>query len=72
LSKSQIVRLFHGHVESDRIDAALETLVDLGALDKRSEPTGGRPSTHWAASAADQHEDHPESSAEDEDPAEAE
>jgi hypothetical protein len=71
LSKSQIVRLFHGHVESDRIDTALETLVALGALDKRSEPTGGRPSTHWAAIAADQHQDHAESLAEDEDPAEA-
>ena len=27
LSKSQIVRLFHGHIEAGRIDAALETLV---------------------------------------------
>ena len=71
MSKSQIVRLFHGHVESDRIDTALETLVALGALDKRSEPTGGRPSTRWAAIAPDQYEENAVSLAEDEEPAEA-
>jgi hypothetical protein len=71
LSKSQIVRLFHGHVEADRIDAALETLVALGALDNRSEPTGGRPSTRWTAIAANQREENAESPAEDEEPAEA-
>ncbi len=49
LSKSNIMRLFHGHVESDRIDAALETLVTLRAVSLRSQPTGGRPSTHWSA-----------------------
>ena len=49
LSKSKIMRLFHGHVESDRINAALETLVTLGAIDLRSQPTGGRPSTHSSA-----------------------
>jgi hypothetical protein len=27
LSKNQISRLFHGHVEGDRVDAALETLA---------------------------------------------
>jgi hypothetical protein len=64
LSRNQIVRLFHGHMETGRIDAALETLVALGALDIRNEPTGGRPSTRWAAIAQD------EQRAEDEEPAE--
>jgi hypothetical protein len=50
LSKFQITRLFHGHVEGDRIDAALETLFTLGHLHKYSVPTGGRPSTLWTAS----------------------
>jgi hypothetical protein len=71
LSKSQIVRLFHGHMETSRIDAALETLIALGALDIQSERTGGRPSTRWAAIAADQHEENADSLAEDEEPAEA-
>jgi hypothetical protein len=70
LSKSQIVRLFHGHMETDRIDAALETLIALGALDIQSERTGGRPSTRWAAIATDKHEENVGSLAE-EDPAEA-
>src|ERR1700722_13422302 len=72
LSKSQIMRLFHGHIEADRIDAALETLVVLGALDIRSEPTGGRPTTRWAAIPSDQHQNNAESLAEDEEPAEDE
>jgi hypothetical protein len=49
LSKSKITRLFHGHVERDRIEAALETLVTLGAVNLRNQSTGGRPSTHWSA-----------------------
>jgi hypothetical protein len=49
LSKNQIRRLFHGHVEADRIDAALEALVAVGALSLQTEPTGGRPSTLWSA-----------------------
>ena len=71
LSKSQIMRLFHGHIEADRIDAALETLVALGALDMLNEPTGGRPTTRWAAIPVDEHEENAESLAEDEEPAEA-
>jgi hypothetical protein len=44
LSKYQIRRLFHGHVEGSRIDAALEKLVDLGALyDKVSPPEADPP-----------------------------
>ncbi len=49
LSRDQIRRLFHGHVEADRIDAALESLVSLGALSFQTEPSGGRPSTLWSA-----------------------
>jgi hypothetical protein len=41
--------LFHGHVSSNRIDAALEQLISLGAIDQRNQPTGGRPSTLWSA-----------------------
>ena len=48
LSKYQIRRLFHGHVEGSRIDAALERLVALGALYAQREATGGRPSTLWS------------------------
>jgi hypothetical protein len=64
LSKHHIRRLFHGHVEGNRIDAALEKLVALGALAPRTEPTGGRPSTHWSSIEED-------SAAGDETPAEA-
>jgi hypothetical protein len=71
LSKSQIVRLFHGHMETDRIDAALETLIALGVLGTQSERTGGRPSTRWAAIAADEYEEDADFLAEDEDPARA-
>jgi len=50
LSKYQIRRLFHGHVEAHRIDAALETLVAFGALASTARPRqvdllpAGRPS----------------------------
>jgi len=53
LSKDQIRRLFHGHLDAARIDSALETLVSLGALSVQSEPTRGRPSTLWSAFGAD-------------------
>jgi hypothetical protein len=43
----------------------------LGAMDMRSEPTGGRPSTRWAALAAHQHQENAESLAPEEEPAEA-
>jgi hypothetical protein len=57
------MRLFYGHVEADRIDAALATLVALGAW-SQSGPIGGRPSTRWAAIPATQYEEN----AEDEEP----
>ena len=69
LSKYQIRRLFHGHVEGYRIDAALETLVALGALSVHSEPTGGRPSTCWSAIAEDEHEENDSSQEQEEQPA---
>jgi hypothetical protein len=71
MTKSQIVRLFHGHMETGRIDAALETLIALGALGIESERTGGRPSTRWTAIAADEFEEDWDSLAEDEEPVEA-
>jgi hypothetical protein len=64
LSKYQIRRLFHGHVEGSRIDAALEQLVALGALYAQTEATGGRPSTLWSAIEEN------EESVEEDDPAE--
>jgi hypothetical protein len=72
LSKDQIRRLFNGHLEAYRIDAALENLVALGALTAHSEPTGGRPSTLWSAIDEDENEENEESVAEDEEPAEEE
>jgi hypothetical protein len=57
LSKNQIRALFHGHVNCDRIDAALEQLMEIGAAICHSEPTGGRPSTLWSATAGPQKEE---------------
>jgi hypothetical protein len=54
LSKDQIRRLFHGHISCDRIDAALEQLMGLGAASHRNEPTRGRSSTLWSATAQQQ------------------
>jgi hypothetical protein len=49
LSRKQISALFHGHLSSDRIEAALDKLISLGAIYQTSQPSGGRPSTLWAA-----------------------
>jgi hypothetical protein len=49
LSRKQISALFHGHLSSSRIEAALEQLISLGAIYLSSQPTGGRPSTLWSA-----------------------
>jgi hypothetical protein len=57
LSRNQIRGLFHGHVTCDRIDAALQQLIALGAAGPRSQPTGGRPSTLWSATAAEEQEE---------------
>jgi hypothetical protein len=50
LSKAQINALFHGHVNKERIDLALQQLSSLGFIAKRTEAGRGRPSTLWAAS----------------------
>jgi hypothetical protein len=70
LSKSKIARLFHGHVERDRIDAALETLVSLGALSLRNQLTGGRPSNHWSALVESEQEQNEEPMEENDEPVE--
>jgi hypothetical protein len=49
LSRRQISALFHGHLSSDRIDAALGQLMSLGAINRSSQPSRGRPSTLWSA-----------------------
>ena len=49
LSRKQISELFHGHLSSNRIDAALERLMSLGAIDHHSEPGRGRSTTLWSA-----------------------
>src|SRR3984885_166740 len=50
LSRSQMSALFHGHLSSSRIEAALEQLVSVGAIYQSStQPSGGRPSTRWSA-----------------------
>ncbi len=49
LSRTQISCLFRGRVDHDTIDAALEQLLSLGALNRQSEPTRGRPTTLWSA-----------------------
>ena len=51
LSRNQMNALFHGHLSSSRIEAALEQLISLGAIYKTSQPSGGRPSTLWSANA---------------------
>jgi hypothetical protein len=52
LSKTQIIRLFQGHVELDRIDSALQQLASLGALHRYSQPTNGRHAIRWSSAAA--------------------
>jgi hypothetical protein len=56
LSKNQIRNLFHGHVNSDRIDAALQQLIMINAASCHRALTGGRPSTLWSATAEPEHE----------------
>jgi len=45
----QIRGLFHGRLDSDTIDAALEQLMSLRAVGSYTEPTRGRPTTVWSA-----------------------
>jgi hypothetical protein len=48
LSRKQMSALFHGHLSSSRIEAALEQLISLGAIYQTSQLSGGRPSTLWS------------------------
>jgi len=48
LSRKQMSALFHGHLSSSRIEAALEQLISLGAIYQTSQPGGGHPSTLWS------------------------
>ena len=54
LSRTQMSALFHGHLSSNRIDAALEQLISFGAIVQSNQPTGGRPATLWSATAETQ------------------
>jgi hypothetical protein len=50
LSRKQIRGLFHGHLSSERIEAALQQLMSLGVLNQHIQPSrGGRRSTLWTA-----------------------
>jgi hypothetical protein len=49
LSRKQIGALFHGHLASDRIEAALEQLMSLGIINHHTQPGRGRPMTLWSA-----------------------
>ena len=51
LNKTQIRRLFNGHVDTRRIDAALEQLAVIGSIARKAQPTPGRVSTVWSALA---------------------
>jgi hypothetical protein len=51
LSRTQMSALFHGHLSSDHIEAALEQLMSLGAIKQTSQPSAGRPATLWSATA---------------------
>jgi hypothetical protein len=48
LSRKQIRSLFHGHVTSDRIEAALEQLMSLGVLTHHLLPGRGRHINVWS------------------------
>jgi hypothetical protein len=67
LSRMQISALFRGHLSSNRIEAALEQLMSLGAIYQISQPSGGRPSTLSSAIpeseslAGKSHEESPQS-----------
>jgi hypothetical protein len=47
LSREQIRCLFHGHVSSGNIEAALEQLTSLGVLTHHLQPGRGRPAKVW-------------------------
>jgi hypothetical protein len=52
LTKAQINRLFHGHIDPSRIDHALDQLASLRALNSYTHRTTGRHTTLWSALAS--------------------
>ncbi len=68
LSRKQMSALFHGHLSSSRIEAALEQLISLGAIYQSSQPSGRRPSTLWSvipeSESLNEEESHDESTLE--------
>ena len=53
LTREQIRKFFHGHLSSQRIDAALQQLMTLRAVRSRSLPGNGRPHTLWSPTDLD-------------------
>jgi len=49
LTRDQIRTLFHRHIRSERIDAALEQLTAEGNITSQKSQGKGRPSTLWSA-----------------------
>jgi hypothetical protein len=49
LTRDQIRTLFHRHIRSERIDAALEQLTAEGSITSQKSQGKGRPSTLWSA-----------------------
>ena len=50
LSRIQISALFHGHLSSERVEAALQQLMSMGAVTQQTLPSrGGRRATLWTA-----------------------
>jgi hypothetical protein len=50
LTRDQIRTLFHRHIRSERIDAALQQLTAEGSISSQKSQGKGRPSTRWSAS----------------------
>jgi hypothetical protein len=48
LSKTQLRGLFHKHISKERIDLALEQLINLGLIRDQTSPGPGRHATLWA------------------------
>ena len=53
LTREQIRKFFNGHLSSQRIDAALQQLMTMGALSCKSLSSKGRPHTLWSPADAD-------------------
>jgi hypothetical protein len=49
ISRTRLSALFRGRISNDRVDAALEQLIALGAIDRADAHTKGRTATIWSA-----------------------